>query len=99
MKAWRMRRPSGVRIGMFCRFGSVEDSRPVAATAWWDDVWIRPVRGVGCAAGGADGDVLQVRVRRGQPAGGGDRLVVRRVDPAGARVDLRGERVGIGAAQ
>ena len=22
MKAWRMRRPSGVRIGMFCRFGS-----------------------------------------------------------------------------
>ena len=34
MKAWRIRRPSGLRIGMFCRFGSVEDSRPVAATAW-----------------------------------------------------------------
>ena len=29
MKAWRMRLPSSVRIGMFCRLGSVEDSRPV----------------------------------------------------------------------
>ena len=29
-----MRRPSGVRMGMFCRFGSDEDRRPVAATAW-----------------------------------------------------------------
>jgi hypothetical protein len=34
-KAWRMRRPSSVRIGMFCRLGSEEDSRPVAAVAWW----------------------------------------------------------------
>jgi hypothetical protein len=33
--AWRMRRPSAVRIGMFCRFGSLDDSRPVAATACW----------------------------------------------------------------
>ena len=29
MNAWRMRRPSARRIGMFCRFGSAEDSRPV----------------------------------------------------------------------
>ncbi len=27
------RRPISVRIGMFCRFGSVEDSRPVCAPA------------------------------------------------------------------
>ena len=31
MKAPRMRRPSSVRIGMFCRFGAVEESRPVEA--------------------------------------------------------------------
>ncbi|MGH9567249.1 MAG: hypothetical protein ACRD4I_14790, partial [Candidatus Angelobacter sp.] len=30
MKAARISRPSSVRIGMFCRFGLVEDSRPVA---------------------------------------------------------------------
>ena len=30
--AWRIRRPSGVRIGMFWRFGSDDESRPVAAT-------------------------------------------------------------------
>jgi hypothetical protein len=34
MKAWRMRRPASVRTGMFCRFGLLDDSRPVAATAW-----------------------------------------------------------------
>ena len=33
MNASRMRRPSAVRTGMFCRFGSVEESRPVTATA------------------------------------------------------------------
>ena len=27
---------------MFCRFGFDDDSRPVAATAWLKDVWIRP---------------------------------------------------------
>ena len=27
---------------MFCRFGSVEDSRPVAAMVWLKVVWIRP---------------------------------------------------------
>ena len=37
-----MRRPASVRIGMFCRFGSVEDSRPVAAIVWLKVVWIRP---------------------------------------------------------
>ena len=31
------------RTGMFCRFGSLDDSRPVAATAWLYDVWMRPV--------------------------------------------------------
>ncbi len=29
-----IRTPEGRRIGMFCRFGSVDDNRPVAATAW-----------------------------------------------------------------
>ena len=27
---------------MFCRFGSVDDSRPVAAIVWLNVVWIRP---------------------------------------------------------
>jgi hypothetical protein len=27
---------------MFCRFGSVDESRPVAATVWLNVVWIRP---------------------------------------------------------
>ena len=37
-----MRWPSSVRTGMFCRFGLVEESRPVAATAWLKRVWMRP---------------------------------------------------------
>jgi hypothetical protein len=31
--ASRIRRPSAVRIGMFCRLGSFDASRPVTATA------------------------------------------------------------------
>jgi hypothetical protein len=27
---------------MFCRFGSVDDSRPVAAIVWLNVVWMRP---------------------------------------------------------
>ena len=34
MKASRTRRPSAVRMGMFCRLGSFEARRPVTATAW-----------------------------------------------------------------
>ncbi len=37
-----MRRPVSVRIGMFCRLGSVDDSRPVAAIIWLNVVWMRP---------------------------------------------------------
>ncbi len=37
-----MARPSSVRTGTFCRFGSVEERRPVAATVWLKVVWIRP---------------------------------------------------------
>ena len=40
------RRPSSVRIGMFCRFGSELLRRPVAATAWLKQVWTRPGRRV-----------------------------------------------------
>jgi hypothetical protein len=29
--------------GMFCRLGSDEARRPVAATSWWKWVWMRPV--------------------------------------------------------
>ena len=43
--ASRIRRPSAVRIGMFCRFGSVLDSRPVTATACAEAVCTRPVAG------------------------------------------------------
>ncbi len=38
-----MRRPSSVRIGMFCRFGSEEDSRPVVVAASENEVWTRAV--------------------------------------------------------
>ena len=33
-------------MGMFCRLGLLELSRPVAVTAWLNDVWMRPVRGL-----------------------------------------------------
>jgi DNA polymerase I-like protein with 3'-5' exonuclease and polymerase domains len=33
-----MRRPSSVRIGMFCRFGSDEESRPVVVAARANEV-------------------------------------------------------------
>ena len=31
--ALRMARPSAVRTGMFCKFGSTDDSRPVVVAA------------------------------------------------------------------
>ncbi len=42
MNASRMRRPSALRIGMFCRLGSLLDSRPVTATACAKVVCTRP---------------------------------------------------------
>ena len=33
-KQARISRPSSVRIGMFCRLGLFEDSRPVVAAVW-----------------------------------------------------------------
>jgi hypothetical protein len=41
----RSSRPSCVRIGMFWRFGSCDDRRPVAATVWLSRVCTRPVDG------------------------------------------------------
>jgi hypothetical protein len=41
-----MRRPSSVRTGMFWRFGLLDESRPVAATSWLNEVWMRPVAGL-----------------------------------------------------
>ena len=41
MNASRTRRPSAVRIGMFCRFGSLLDSRPVTATAYIERYFAR----------------------------------------------------------
>ena len=43
MKAFRISFPSSLRIGMFCRFGLLELSRPLAVTVWLKDVWMRPV--------------------------------------------------------
>ena len=40
-----MRRPSSVRIGMFCRFGLEDESRPVTAPVWLYEVCTRPVLG------------------------------------------------------
>ncbi|KAG1323019.1 hypothetical protein G6F63_013160 [Rhizopus arrhizus] len=48
---------------------------------------------------GADRDVLQVRVRRGEAAGGGTGLVVAGVHAAGVRVDHLRQLVGVGTAQ
>ena len=45
MNARRICWPRSVRDGMFCKFGSLELSRPVAATVWLNDVWTRPVCG------------------------------------------------------
>ena len=45
MKALRICLPISVRMGMFCRFGSLLLSRPVAATAWLICVCTRPVSG------------------------------------------------------
>ena len=41
-KQSRILLPSSVLIGMFCKFGSVEDNLPVAATVCWKLVCIRP---------------------------------------------------------
>ncbi len=46
----RISRPSSVRIGMFCRFGSELLRRPVAATAWLKQVCTRPSSGGPSAA-------------------------------------------------
>ena len=43
MNASRMRRPSAVRTGMFCRLGSFDASRPVTAVACPNVVCTRPV--------------------------------------------------------
>ena len=42
MNALRISRPASVRIGMFWRFGSDEESRPVAATVCRNEEWTRP---------------------------------------------------------
>ena len=46
MKAVRILRPASVRIGMFCRLGSVEASRPVEVEAIAKLVWTRSVWGL-----------------------------------------------------
>ena len=43
MKAVRIFRPSSVRTGMFCRFGSDEESRPVVVAASENEVCTRRV--------------------------------------------------------
>ena len=45
---------------MFCRLGSLDDRRPVAVTAWLNEVWIRPVSGL-ISFGNASGPVESVR--------------------------------------
>src|SRR3989304_5862251 len=49
--------------------------------------------------GGADGDVLEVRVARGEAAGGRARLIELRVQPVRLRVDQRWQRVQVGGLQ
>ncbi len=45
------------------------------------------------------GDVLQVRILRGNPPGGGARLIERGVNSTGSRVDLQGESVHVSGFQ
>ena len=47
---------------MFCRFGFDDDSRPVAATAWLNDVWIRPSRAIATAV---STEQLRAQIERG----------------------------------
>ena len=47
-KARRILRPASVRIGMFCRFGSDDDSRPVVVEASAKEVCTRFVSGCMC---------------------------------------------------
>src|SRR5690606_7816157 len=49
--------------------------------------------------GGADRDVLEVRIGGGQAAGGGDELVELGVDAAGGRDDVTRQRVEVGALE
>ena len=46
MNACRILRPSGVRMGIFWRLGSLLERRPVAVTVWLNEVWILPVDGL-----------------------------------------------------
>ena len=57
----RIGRPSSERIGMFCRLGLVDESRPVAARTWLKVVWIRPVRGLISARQRVEVGVLELR--------------------------------------
>ena len=42
MNILRISLPRSVRVGIFWRFGSVEESRPVAVTVIWKEVRTRP---------------------------------------------------------
>ena len=46
MNQARMRRPAAVRIGMFCRLGSLDAKRPVTAVVCEYVVCTRPVAGL-----------------------------------------------------
>ena len=48
---------------------------------------------------GADGDVLQIGIRRRQPSGGRARLIEAGMQPAGPRVDQRGQGVDVRALE
>ena len=61
-KAERISRPSSVRTGMFCRFGSLELSRPVAVTTWLNEAWTRPVSGWTISRQGVDVGALELGV-------------------------------------
>ena len=50
---------------MFCRFGSLDDSRPVAATAWLNEVCSRPVAGFDQRRQRVDVGALELGQRRG----------------------------------
>ena len=44
MKALRISLPSSPLTGIFCRFGSLDERRPVAVVAWLKEVCMWPVR-------------------------------------------------------
>jgi hypothetical protein len=85
---------------MFCRFGSVEESRPVAATVWLKVVWIRlssPTDLIRPST--VPRSLLTSRCRRSATERAALPIVDSPVQQRLQRVGVRGEPAGLGLLQ